>query len=71
MVWFGLPQRRPYIHVVEALTKSIAFGNQVSSVNTITVTLISISLREIAHEEGVSVHRIMLSTLLHTKPEGR
>ena len=22
--WFGLPQRRPYIHVVEALTKSIA-----------------------------------------------
>ena len=23
--WFGLPQRRPYIHVVEALTKSIAF----------------------------------------------
>ena len=22
--WFGLPERRPYIHVVEALTKSIA-----------------------------------------------
>ena len=22
--WFGLPPRRPYIHVVEALTKSIA-----------------------------------------------
>src|SRR6185437_11126468 len=22
--WFGLPQRRPYVHVVEALTKSIA-----------------------------------------------
>ena len=22
--WFGLPLRRPYIHVVEALTKSIA-----------------------------------------------
>ena len=22
--WFGLPQRLPYIHVVEALTKSIA-----------------------------------------------
>ena len=40
--WFGLPQRRPYVYVVEALTKSIAFGNQVSSVNTITVTLISI-----------------------------
>ena len=22
--WFGLPQRRPYVHIVEALTKSIA-----------------------------------------------
>ena len=22
--WFGLPQMRPYVHVVEALTKSIA-----------------------------------------------
>ena len=22
--WFELPQRRPYIHIVEALTKSIA-----------------------------------------------
>ena len=22
--WFGLPQSRPYVHVVEALTKSIA-----------------------------------------------
>src|SRR6185312_16245602 len=40
--WFRLPQRRPYVHVVEALTKSIASGNQVSSVNTITVTLIPI-----------------------------
>src|SRR6185369_3867474 len=40
--WFGLPQRRPYVHIVEALTKSITSGNQVSSVNTITVTLISI-----------------------------
>ena len=40
--WFGLPQRRPYVHVVEALTKSIASDNQVSSVNTITVTLIPI-----------------------------
>ena len=24
ILWFGLPQRRPYIHTVEALTKSIA-----------------------------------------------
>ena len=24
ILWFGLPQRRPYVHVVEALTKSIA-----------------------------------------------
>ena len=23
--WFGWPQRRPYIHVVEALTKSFAY----------------------------------------------
>ena len=22
--WFGLPQKHPYVHVVEALTKSIA-----------------------------------------------
>ena len=43
--WFGLPQRRPCIHIVEALTKSIASGNQVSSVNTITVTLIPISTK--------------------------
>ena len=42
ILWFGLPQRRPYVHVVEALTKSIASGNQVSSVNTITATLIPI-----------------------------
>src|SRR6185312_5583231 len=48
--WFGLPQRRPYIHVVEALTKSIASGNQVSSVNTITVTLIPFSTKELVHE---------------------
>ena len=40
--WFGLPQRRPYVHVVEALTKSIASGNQVSSVDAIMVTLIPI-----------------------------
>jgi len=52
--WFGLTQRRPYIHVVEALTKSIASGNQVSSVNTITVTLISLSTKKLAHKgEGV------------------
>ena len=44
--WFGLPQRCPYVHIVEALTKSIASGNQVSSVNTITVTLIPISTKE-------------------------
>ena len=24
ILWFGLPQRRLYVHVVEALTKSIA-----------------------------------------------
>ena len=43
--WFGLPQRRLYIHVVKALTKIGKLslpGNQVSSVNTITVTLILI-----------------------------
>ena len=48
--WFGLPQRRSYIHVVEALTKSIASGNQVSSVNTITVTLIPLSTKELLHK---------------------
>jgi len=48
--WFGLPQRRPYIHVVEAITKSIASGNQVYSVNTITVTLILLSTKELAHK---------------------
>ena len=51
ILWFGLPQRRPYIHVVEALTKNIASGNQVSSVNTITVTLIPLSTKELAHTE--------------------
>ena len=40
--WFRLPQRRPYVCVVEALTKSIASRQSVSSVNTITVTLIPI-----------------------------
>ena len=48
--WFGLPQRCPYVHVVEALTKSIASGNQVSSVNTITVTLIPFSTKKLVHE---------------------
>ena len=48
--WFGLPQRRPYIHVVEALTKSIASGNQISSVNTITVTLIPIFTKKLLHK---------------------
>ena len=52
--WFGLPQRRPYIHVVEALTKSIASGNQVSSVNTITVTLILIfTKRDCSRRRGL------------------
>ena len=45
--WLELPQRRPYIHVVEALTKCIASGNQVSSVNTIMVTLIPLSTKEL------------------------
>ena len=44
--WFGLPQRRPYIHVVEALTKNIASGNH---------TLIPLSTKKLAHKgEGVS-----------------
>ena len=47
--WFVLPQRHPYIHVVEAPTKSIASGNQVSSVNTITVTLNLLSAKELLH----------------------
>ena len=47
--WFGLPQRHPYIHVVEALTKSIASSNQVSSVNTIMVTFILLSTKELLH----------------------
>jgi len=54
--WFGLPQRRPYIHVVEAITKSIASGNQVYSVNTITVTLILLSTKELAHKGRGSPH---------------
>ena len=57
--WFGLPQRRPYVHVVEALTKSIASGNQVSSVNTITATLILLSTKKLAHKgEEVSTSPI-------------
>ena len=47
VVWIA--QRRPYIHVVEALTKSIASGNHVSSVNTITVTFILLSTKELLH----------------------
>ena len=39
-----------HIHVVEALTKSIASGNQVSSMNTITVTLIPLSTKELHHK---------------------
>jgi hypothetical protein len=35
---------------VETLTKSITSGNQVSSVNTITVTLIPLSTKELAHK---------------------
>jgi len=68
--WFGLPQRRPYIHVVEAITKSIASGNQVYSVNTITVTLILLSTKELAHKgrgsprprtrfQGVASHQML------------
>jgi hypothetical protein len=45
-------------------------GNQVSFVNTITVTLIPIFTKGDSHEEGVSVPRTILSTPLHTKPEG-
>ena len=71
--WFGLPQRRcPYIHVVEALTKSIASGNQVSSSNTITVTLIPLSTKELAHKRRKSplpLHKVVGATPI--KPEGR
>ena len=55
IMWFGLPRRRPYIHVVEVITNSIVSGNQVSSVNTITVTLIPLPTKKRAHKgEGVS-----------------
>ena len=57
--WFGLPQRRLYIHVVKALTKIGKLslpGNQVSSVNTITVTLIHLSTKELAREGWGSPH---------------
>ena len=40
-----------YIHVVVALTKSMLLGHQVSSVNTITVTLAPGSTKEF-HQEG-------------------
>ena len=62
--------RRPYVHVVEALTKSIA-SRQVSSVNTITVTLIPIfTKRDCPRRRGLCP-RTKLSTPLHTKTEGR
>jgi len=48
--WFGLPQKRPYIHVVEALTKNIASGNH---------TLIPLSTKKLAHKgEEVSTSPI-------------
>ena len=47
-------------------------GNQVSSVNTITVTLIPFSTKELAHAGwGLHVPRTMSLTPLHTKLEGR
>ena len=50
--WFGLPQRRLYIHVVEALTKSIV--SQQSSLfrghRVTTVTLIPIATKELLHK---------------------
>ena len=50
----------------------IASGNQISSVNTITVTLIPLSTKELAHEgRGSPLPRTKLSMPLHTKPEGR
>ena len=46
--------------------------NQVSSVNTITVTLIPLSTKELHQERwGLHVPRTKLSTPLHTKSEGR
>ena len=46
-------------------------GNQVSSVNTITVILIPIFTKGDCPQGGVSVPRTISSTPLHTKPEGR
>ena len=50
--WFELPQRRPYIHIVEALTKSI--DSRQSSLfrghRVTTVTLILISTKELLHK---------------------
>ena len=69
--WFGLTQRRPYIHVVEALTKSIASGNQVLFVNTITVILIPLSTKELAHKgEGVSTSPVQ-GCRRHSTPSRR
>ena len=64
---------RSYIYIVEALTKSIASGNQISSVNTITAILIPLSTKELAHKEwggGSPYPRTKLSTPLHIKSEG-
>ena len=50
--WFGLPQRHTYIHVVEALTKSIA--SRQSSLfrrhRVTTVILIPGTTKELVHE---------------------
>ena len=49
----------------------LLFGNQVSSVDTTTVTLIPFSTKELAHAGwGLHVPRTMSLTPLHTKPEG-
>ena len=67
--WFGLPQRRPYIHVIEALTKSITFRQSSLFFNTITVTLIPLSINKLVHKRwGLHIPRTKLSTPLRTEP---
>ena len=68
--WFGQPQRHTYIHVVEALTKSIAFRQSSHSRGhrVTMVTLIPISTKELLHKgwgSPCALHKIVHAA--HTK----
>jgi hypothetical protein len=80
--WFGLTLSHPYIQVVEALNQEYRFSATKSlpglflcrhqGLQVTTVTLAPGSTEELLHEGwGLHIPRAKMSTLLHTKPEGR